>query len=239
MADASSHTGSAADPDEHLCVSRVPLFAGLSRADQLGVAEVARPTTLQPGDRVYADDSAAAQLMVVHTGAVKISRVDAEGREHVLRVLGPGDFVGESAFLTGRRPEHVATALETGSMCVFRHDDLGRLVRAHPSIGFRMLQGVSQRLEETEHRLASLISGDVSARVAGYLLSLTGRPVPGGLEVELPMAKKDVASLLDTTPESFSRQLRRLDDSGVVDVGPGRRLVVTDVDALMELSAQL
>src|SRR5699024_6119362 len=159
MADASSHTGSAADPDEHLCVSRVPLFAGLSRADPLGLAEVARPTTSPAGDRVYADGAAAAQRMVVHTGAVKSSRVDAEGREHVLRVLGPGDFVGESAFLTGRRPEHVATALETGSMCVFRHDDLGRLWRAHPSSGVRWLQGGSQRREAAAHRPPGLTSG--------------------------------------------------------------------------------
>ncbi len=237
MSDDHRHTSAVADHGEDLCVSRVPLFAGLTRTEQLGVAQVARPTMLERGEQIYGTGSAAAQLMVVHTGAVKISRIDAEGREQVLRVLAPGDFVGESAFLTGRRPEHVATALETGSMCVFRHDDLSRLVRAHPSIGFQMLQAVSQRLEETESRLASLISGDVSARVAGYLLSLTGRLVPGGLEVELPMAKKDVASLLDTTPESFSRQLRRLHDSGVVSIGAGRLLVVTDVDALIELSA--
>lgn len=239
MADVNAPAPAAGHDEEDLCVARVPLFAGLNRSDQLGVAEVARPTTLERGEQVGGAGSTAAQLMVVHTGAIKISRIDVDGREQVLRVLGPGDFVGESAFLTGRRPEHVATALETTSLCVFRHADLDRLVRAHPSIGFRMLQGVSQRLEETERRLAGVISGDVSARVAGYLLSLTGRPVPGGLEVELPMAKKDIASLLDTTPESFSRQLRRLNDSGLVSVGAGRRLVVSDVDALMELSAEL
>lgn len=224
---------------EDLCVAHVPLFAGLSRAEQLEVAEVARPTRLAQGEQVYPAGSAGAQLMVVHTGSIKISRVGADGHEQILRVLGPGDFVGESAFLTGRRPEHLATALGPGSMCVFRHADLDRLVRTHPSIGFQLLQGVSRRLEETESRLASLISGDVSSRLAGYLLSLTGTPVPGGLQVELPMAKKDVASLLDTTPESFSRQLRRLQESGVVAGSAGRRIVVSDVDALMELAARI
>ncbi|WP_052809793.1 helix-turn-helix domain-containing protein [Streptomonospora alba] len=78
----------------------------------------------------------------------------------------------------------------------------------------------------------------MGSRLADYLLSLPGRPHRGGLEVELPVAKKDVASLLDTTPESLSRELRRLRQSGVIIAQEGRRLVIGDLDSLMELSAQ-
>ncbi|MGA4508018.1 Crp/Fnr family transcriptional regulator [Propionibacteriaceae bacterium G1746] len=222
---------------DDLCVARVPLFQGLSRDDQLEVAHVARPTALARGEQVYAAGSSQAQLMVVHTGKLKISRFDAEGREQVLRVLGPGDFFGESAFLTGAAPDHFASALESGSMCVFRHADLDRLVSTYPSIGFRMLQSVSERLAQTEGRLASLLSGDVGSRLADYLLSLPVKRGASGTVVELPLAKKDVASLLDTTPETLSRQLRRLQGSGVIEVGAGRSIKLLDIDALLELSA--
>lgn len=235
MAHTTTRAGQPAEDD--LCVTRVPLFQGLTREQQLEVAGVARPTRLAKGEQAYAAGSEVSQLMVVHTGRVKVSRVGPDGHEQIVRVLGPGDFVGESAFLTGARPDHFATALESGSMCVFRHADLGRLVRQHPSIGLRMLQGVSRRLEETEARLASVISGDVSSRLAEYLLSLEGEHGGDGLRVRLPLAKKDIASLLDTTPESLSRQLRRLEESGVISSQAGRSLVIRDVDALMDLSA--
>jgi CRP/FNR family transcriptional regulator, anaerobic regulatory protein len=223
---------------EELCVALVPLFQELSHDEQVEVARVARPTSLARGEQVYGAGSELSQLLVVHTGRVKISRIGPDGHEQIVRVLGPGDFVGESAFVSGRRPDHHATALEPSTLCSFRHTDLEPLVRRHPSIGLRLLQGVSRRLQEIESRLAAVISGDVSSRLASYLLSLAARPVDGGIEVELPMAKKDVASLLDTTPESLSRQLRRLHDAGVTSVGEARRLVIHDVDALMELSAQ-
>lgn len=226
------------DGREHLCVSGVPLFQGLTVDQQHQVAAMARPTKLTKGQRVHAADSYRTDLLVVHRGSLKISRIDADGHEQILRVLGPGGFIGESAFLTGRRPRHFATALEPGSMCVFRHADLNALVRAHPSIGFRMLQAVSRRLDDTESRLAALISGDVTSRLAGYLLSLPGRHIDGRLEVELPMAKKDVASLLDTTPESLSRQLRRLQESGVIATSAGRVIRIMDVDALLEISVE-
>ncbi len=222
--------------EQELCVSKVPLFQGLNYGDQLSVAEVASPLTVTQDEHMYTAGSPVSQLMVVHTGSVKVARLDAEGREQILRVLGPGDFIGESAFLTGEAPHHFTVALEPSTMCVFRHADLERLVRLHPSIGLWMLREVSNRLAQTESRLASLLSGDVTSRLAEYLLNLPGAHTPEGTKVTLPLAKKDIASLLDTTPESVSRQLRRLTDSQIASAEGQRGLVIHDVDALMELA---
>lgn len=220
-----------------LCVARVPLFQGLTYDEQLDVASVARPTQVDKDEQIYAAGSTKAQLMVVHTGRVKISRLSADGHEQIVRVLGPGDFVGESAFITGARPDHFAVALEPGSMCVFQHADLGRLIQQHPSVGLRMLQAVSKRLDQTEQRLSAAVSVDVSARLADYLLGLPARHTDGAVEVTLPLAKKDVASLIGTTPESFSRALTRLKDQGLVRV-QADRVVLLDPDRLDALVAQ-
>src|SRR5690606_1296943 len=120
-----SLTLSAADQAGELCVSAVPLFQGLTYDQQLEVAGAAHPTRLSRGQRVYSAGSDISQLMVVHSGRIKISRTSADGREQLIRVLGPGDFSGESAFITGARPDHAATALEEAQLCVFRHADLG------------------------------------------------------------------------------------------------------------------
>ncbi|WP_430867525.1 Crp/Fnr family transcriptional regulator [Demequina aurantiaca] len=226
------------DRDGDLCVARVPLFQALDRQAQLEVARVARPTPIAKGQLLYAAGSDASQMMVVHTGQLKLSRINEEGHEQIVRVLGPGDFVGESAFLLGGQPDHFATAIAAGSLCLFRHADLGRLVEQHPSIGLRMLQEVSRRLGQTEKRLAAAISSDVSSRLARYLLSLPGARREGRLHVELPLAKKDIASLLDTTPESLSRQLRRLQDSGVIDQDGSGDIVLIDPDGLMRLAGR-
>lgn len=225
---------------EDLCVARVPLFRGLTHDQQLEVSRVARPTMLDRSEHVYSAGSNISQLMVVHTGRVKISRTTPDGYEQIIRVLGPGDFIGEAAFLTGSSPDHEATALEPAQLCVFHHADLGRLVEKHPSIGLRMLQSVSRRLGETEERLAAVISGDVTSRLASYLLSLPTQHGSGiNPEVVLPLAKKDIASLLDTTPESLSRRLRSLSDSGVITQGPRGKITITDIDALTALATNL
>ena len=130
---------------------------------------------------------------------------------HLLNVACGGTLVSDLGTGHGHRGEpgdpmcpEQEVALEPGSMCVFQHDDLGRLIQQHPSVGLRMLQTVSRRLDQTEQRLAAAVSVDVPARLADYLLSLPARHTDGAVEVTLPLAKKDIASLLDTTPESLS-----------------------------------
>lgn len=223
---------------DDLCVARVPLFQSLTRAQQLEVAGFASSVQLDPAEQAYAAGSDMSQLMVLHTGKVKISRTSVTGHEQVIRVLGPGDFIGESAFLSGARPDHEAVALEGTELCVFRHPDLSRLLEKHPIIGLRMLQGVSARLDDTEARLASITSGNVTTRLADYLLSLPAKKGPRGtVNVALPLAKKDIASLLSTTPESLSRQLRKLTDAGVISQHDRAVLTITDVNALGALSS--
>ncbi len=223
---------------DDLCVARVPLFQGLTHDQQVEVARFAHPTNLDSAEQIYSAGSEMSQLLVVHTGQVKISRTNAAGQEQLIRVLGPGDFIGEFAFLTGAKPDHAAEAVSNTQLCVFRHADLGRLAEKHPSIGLRMLQGVSRRLADTEARLASVISGSVGSRLADYLLSLPGKHGPQGtVEVELPLAKKDIASLMSTTPESLSRQLRKLTDAGMISQVVQGRITITDVNALNNLSS--
>lgn len=217
------------------CVSRVPVFAGLSANDQQRVAGLARPTRLKAGAVAYSAGGQVAQLIVLHTGHLKIFRLSVNGSEQLIRVLGPGEFTGETSVFTGQRPDDYATALDSCQLCVIRHDDLDALIREHPDIGLRMLATVSERLADTEHRLNSLTSRDVESRLADYLLSLPST-WPGDVStVTLPLAKKDVASLLDTSPESLSRALSSLAVQGLIRIGTGRSVSITQPDQLQQL----
>ena len=214
------------------CVSRVPVFASLSSQGQRRVAGLARPIHLKARESAYSAGDHFSQLMVVHTGRVKIFRLSGDGSEQIVRVLGPGEFTGETSVFTGQRPDDYATALDDCRLCVFRHDDLKALIRQHPELGLRILATVSERLSDTEHRLNSLTTRDVESRLAGYLLGLPSTWRDLVATVNLPLAKKDVASLLDTSPESLSRALSSLAGQGLIVIGEGRSVSITQPDRL-------
>lgn len=232
--------------DDVSCVRRVPLFSGLTAEQQDVVGTLARPLVLSRGEWVHGAGEPSGRLSVVHTGQVKLSRSMPSGRQRLLRVAGPGETLGERSFLTGGETLEQAEALTDARLCTFSHDDLAGLVTDYPSIALQLLRSQSDRMAEVERRLA-LSTVDVDVRVADYLLEQPLlRHVPGTAattprpaahpQVQLPLSKKDIASMLGTTPESFSRGVARLASRGLITV-QSDVVTLLDPDGLEDLVA--
>lgn len=220
------------------CVRRVPIFAGLTPAQQDLVATMARPQMLDNGELVHGVGERTGKMFVVHSGQVKLHRVLPSGRKLLLRVAQPGETVGEHAFLTSSPTLDEAEAMDGTRLCVFVHDDLADLFQRYPDIAHRMLRTLGDRLAQTEHQLV-LNTQSVDVRLADYLLQqpvLPNSPAGGFTTVRLPLEKKDVASLLGTTPESFSRALARFRAKGLISVEDDT-ITLRDLDALEDLVA--
>lgn len=219
-------------PEDDLCVTRVPIFQGLTRQEQLRVAQFVRPVCVEKGETVYTPGQSVSRLLVMHGGQLKVSHVTANGQEQILRTVTDGEVVGERAFLTGHRQNDLVVALEDSRMCVFDHADLSALLHAFPAISQRMLRTLSDRLSSVERLLAAITSSDVGARVAAYLLDLPASMRAGTPTVRLPMAKQEIAAYLGTTPETLSRRLAALSCSGVIELHGRRDITIRDIDAL-------
>jgi CRP/FNR family transcriptional regulator len=213
----------------------VPVFAGLTPAEQLDVARLARPVRLHDGERLYGPGDPRPRLAVVHRGRLRVSRPTADGRDRVLRVVGPGEVVGEVEVLTGRAPTDLVRALGETRVCAFRPGDLDELL-GHSSVARAAIRALAERLARSDEATAVAGASPVVARLAAYLLAQPRAGAPGREVLRLPLARTDIASLLGTTPESLSRALRTLRDAGAVEGGRGRVLVLLDTGHLEELA---
>ncbi|HLR45054.1 MAG TPA: Crp/Fnr family transcriptional regulator [Brevibacterium sp.] len=213
------------------CVRLVPIFSDLTAEQQDLVRAKARTVRLPRGEVLHVTGDRPGAVYVVHQGEVALSRMMPSGRSRLLRVVTTGDTVGEQAYLSRSATADESVALKDAQLCVFAHDDLDSLVREYPDIALQMMRNLSDRLTRAERGLA-LSSLGVDVRLADFLLQqpvrMRGTGEPGVPSIVLPHSKKDIASMLGTTPESLSRALARFADQELIRVDGD---VVTLVDA--------
>ncbi|MDN5894661.1 MAG: Crp/Fnr family transcriptional regulator [Nocardioides sp.] len=215
-------------------VQTVPLFAGLSEETKQWVADAVVTRQYQRDERVYGPGDRTG-LFIVHAGQIKVHRLADSGTEQLLRLMSPGDFLGETALLADTTTDHFAVALQPSELCMLERERFTKLLEQHPSVAVQMLQTVSGRLGKAEHMVSDLSGRSVAQRVAQQLLHLAdeaGRPV-----FTLPTTKRELASYLGTTPETLSRRLGTLQETGVIRLGNGQRVELLDRGALRKVAS--
>lgn len=210
------------------CIALVPIFHNLNQDEMSEVARITRHLTVSKGEGIYAMDDEVDSLYVIHSGRVKIYRLSNTGKEQVLRVLRAGDFLGELALFNNSPMGDYAEALEESSMCVIEGAALKELLGKYPMIALKILEELSQRLEQTEKLLEDISLHSVERRLAQVLLDLS----LNDREIELEMSKRDLASQIGTTGETLSRRLASFQELGFIDQIGQRRIVVKDRQGL-------
>ncbi|HOK42987.1 MAG TPA: Crp/Fnr family transcriptional regulator [Thermoclostridium caenicola] len=216
------------------CIDRVPIFSSLSPGEKLEIARITSARTFQKGEMIYSAGDPGGKLYVLHTGTVKISRINAGGKEQVIRVVGPGDFMGELSLFSSAPLSDNAEALEATTLCMIDGARLRELMAKYTSIAFKILEELSRRLEKAENLIESISLNSVEQRLAQALLSLS----EGGHEVVLSMKKGDLASQLGMSQETLSRKLATFQEQGLITLMGHKRIVIRDRAGLERLIAE-
>ena len=101
-----------------------------------------------------------------------------------------------------------------------------------------VLAGLGMRLHSLIQDVENYSLHSSIERVIGFLLQLAGTPAGGPVDIELPASKHIIASRLNLTPETLSRVLHSLSESGLIRVN-GKRITVLDATRLSQFDGTL
>lgn len=219
-----------------LCVSKVPFFNHLDESEMYEIASISMHQQFAKGETIYEAGDPLDYLYIVHKGRVKVFQLFESGREQLLRLLQPGEFMGELALFTEETLESYAEALEDTEICMIHRHKMQQLMHEHPSIAIKILEQFSRRLDRTERLIGELSAKNVEARIAGYLLQLQDEQQ--SQKITLPMTKRDLASYLGTTQETVSRRFSNLQKNNIIEQEGHRRIKIIDELTLRQLATE-
>lgn len=214
------------------------LFSELDEAELAEPAAATHERHCAKDEVVLLKGDCPSGLFVVASGTIKIVCQSPAGGEKVIDLPGPGQVFGESSLVLDRPYPFMASALSP--TCLLHVD--GRVVRgmAERSAGFarRLLAHLSLRVYASVRDLEDYRVRAPLERLIGFLLDQSdATPNDENQVVPLGVPKHVVASRLGMTPESLSRCLRELSDSGLIAVGTDQ-VKVLDRDLLQRYWSQ-
>ena len=122
-------------------LANVPLFAGLSKRELGDIASVTDELDVPAGKTLMREGERGREFLVIESGTVDVTR---EGR--VVRQLGPGDWVGEIALIADIPRTATVTTTSDARLLVLTDRAFAKLVRDVPSITYKVLRSVGDRL---------------------------------------------------------------------------------------------
>jgi CRP-like cAMP-binding protein len=193
---------------------RIPLFAGLDKAQLDGLLHDASVRDHPKGQLVFLQGDTADRFYVVLSGWVKIFRLTPDGDQAVMGLFARGESFAEAAMFMGGRFPASAEVVEQARLLRVEGGPFEKRLHAEPEIAVAMLASLSRRMHYLVGQIEQLQVRSGTQRVADFLLKLC--PAESGpAEISLPYDKSLIASRLGMKPESFSRALALLRHLGV------------------------
>ncbi|MEY3248641.1 MAG: hypothetical protein RL742_684, partial [Bacteroidota bacterium] len=123
-------------------------------------------------DFVFQEGETPRWLFVLEKGAVKVSKTNDDGRELIVRIAGPGEFIGYMALLRESQYPENAVALEDSVLRLVPREDFFTLVFGNRDVNARFIKLLANHVVEQEEQLISLAYNSVRRRVATTIAHL-------------------------------------------------------------------
>lgn len=214
------------------------LCAALTGEELARLNGIARIRHLAPGQVIFSDQQPPDFLANIVEGVVKLTKTLPDGRQQIVALLFPSEFLGRPYRL---RNPYFAEAASNVTLCSYPRDRFERLLRESPGLEHKLLEHTLSELDAAREWMLLLGRKTARERVASFLLHLGRRfqsvgcqPLGGMnfIKYRLPLSRADIADYLGLTIETVSRQITRLKTRGLILVEDGRTIAVPDVARL-------
>ena len=206
------------------------LCAELSGQELCSLHQIGRVRRLKAGERINWDQEPASQLAIVVSGSVKLTKILPDGRQQIVGLLFPSDFVGQAFSATATCCIEAATDVQ---LCSFPSAQFEALMQRFPSIERRMLRIALDELDAARDWMLLLGRKTAREKVASLLLLIAvrqaGRHGDGdGQRISLPLNREEAGDFLGLRSETISRQINRLSSQGIIRRDGTRTITVLD-----------
>jgi len=196
--------------------AKIPLF---DPADWLVTAGVGREIHAYSKKAIiFTQGQDADSVFYIKKGKVKVAVLSKDGKEAVIALLGPNEFIGEGCLIGQAKRLATASAMTECEVMRVKKSEIQRIILDEPAFSQMFVAHILARNARVEEDLVDQLFNSTEKRLARLLLLLAnfgkeGRPEP----ILAKISQETLAEMIGTTRSRVSHFMNKFRKLGFID----------------------
>lgn len=217
-----------------LCELRELLVANLEGVHQEKVCSTKVEKEYSQGEVIIKEGTLIKDFIYLKSGLVKLFRSDDAGKEQIITIAKPFDYVSLLSVFSNNRYNYSVSALEDSVTCHLKMNEIRTMAKENGTLALSLLEKMSRVADKIILDTLEIRKKHLRGRVA-FLLIYFSQDVYFSPEFDLPLTRKEMAEFVGMTTENVIRSMSELRRDGILKIY-GKTIHIINMDTLKSIA---
>jgi CRP-like cAMP-binding protein len=221
---------------EQCIVRELSSLKALNKEELLRIAECKTSRTIKKGENIFEEGDLVNGVYCVKAGICKMSKLSANGKDQIVKLIKPGELLGQRSMISDEPANLSAVALEDMEVCFIPKVEILNFFDTNNQFSMNLMKTLCGDLKESSDHLVSVSQKTVKERLAETLIYLQdnfGKNTDGSLHIQL--SREELAGMIGTATESCIRLLSDFNKLGLIELS-GKKVILKDLAKLKRIA---
>lgn len=221
---------------EQCIVRELSSLKALKKEELIKLADCKTSYTIKKGEPIFEEGESINGIFCIKEGVCKLSKLSANGKDQIVKLVKPGELLGQRSMISDEPTNLSAVALEDMDVCFIPKTEVMGYFNSNNQFSMEVMKTICGDLKDADDHMISMAQKTVKERLAETLLFLEnnfGKNDDETLSIQL--TREELAGMIGTATESCIRLLSEFKKNGLIEL-IGKKIALKDRVQLKKLS---
>lgn len=216
------------------CIYRYLLFNELNDSEYEDVNNARTEYIFKRGEVIRQEGQPIHSFLYLRKGLVKLYKTDKNGKDQILSINKPGDFINLLSIFSNSTYKYSVAALEETFVCDVELTALMNVLQINSNFALKILNRISKISDEIIENRFAINQKQVKGRVAHILLFLSEN-IYRKDTFRMPITRREIGELISMTTENTIRTISEFKKDGIISFD-AKTITILDFDRLRNIT---
>lgn len=221
---------------EQCIVRQFSSLKALNKEQLVQMANCKTSYTIKKGEPIFEEGETLNGIYCIKDGVCKLSKLSSNGKDQIVKLVKPGELLGQRSMISDESANLSAVALEDMEVCFVPKSEILQFFNQNNDFSMNVMKSICGDLKDADDHTVDMAQKTVKQRLAEILIYLEdtfGKNEDGSIRIQL--SREELAGMIGTATESCIRLLSDMNKTKLIEI-QGKKIFLRDKRGLQKIS---